>query len=409
MEKHLRGFIPLVVLIAIVQVVVACGEAATATPSPEPAPSPTATAIPTPTQTPAPILRALQEVFAESSETMGPGDATPPLSALNRPAGSFGFSHYVFEEIGGSVVTTLVEGPRGEQVRVPLSYMDLKEMYEQGGPPPQDLRISREELGELVRQLDTVREATEKYRDVEVARAEGYFQLGGDVPNMGAHFTSPERVLDGVFDPSEPEILLYSQDATGDWELVGTAFILLVPQIGQDHPEGFPGPLDNWHVHYNLCRFPRGTFKSATAVDCKAQGGSWIESLGWMMHAYVWVDNPLGVFQMWNPNIRPVVTANDIREARAIATRQEGEAVLSIENFSHREAEVKVGGTVVWTNLDGVPHTVTSGSQGVAEEGFDSGNIVPGQSFVLRFDQPGKYSYTCTLHPSMNGVIVVAE
>ena len=62
-----------------------------------------------------------------------------------------------------------------------------------------------------------------------------------------------------------------------------------------------------------------------------------------------------------------------------------------------------------WTNVDGVPHTVTSGSQGVAEEGFDSGNIVPGQSFVLRFDQPGEYSYTCTLHPSMNGKIIVAE
>jgi plastocyanin len=126
-----------------------------------------------------------------------------------------------------------------------------------------------------------------------------------------------------------------------------------------------------------------------------------------MMHAYVWEDNPLGVFQMWNPNIRPVVPASDIREARTIAALQEGEAVLSIENFSHLEAELKVGGSVVWTNVDGVPHTVTSGFQGVAEEGFDSGNIVPGQSFVLRFDQPGEYSYTCTLHPSMNAKIVV--
>jgi plastocyanin len=62
---------------------------------------------------------------------------------------------------------------------------------------------------------------------------------------------------------------------------------------------------------------------------------------------------------------------------------------------------------VVWTNVDGVPHTVTFGSQGVAEDGFNSGYIVPGQSFAFKFDQPGEYRYTCTLHPSMNGEITV--
>jgi plastocyanin len=128
-----------------------------------------------------------------------------------------------------------------------------------------------------------------------------------------------------------------------------------------------------------------------------------------MMHAYVWEDNPLGVFQMWNPNIRPVVPASDIREARTIAALQEGESNLSIENFSHQEAHIEAGETVVWTNLDGVAHTVTSGSQGVAENGFDSGNIGSGQSFVFRFDQPGENFYTCTLHPSMNAKIVVRQ
>ena len=56
-----------------------------------------------------------------------------------------------------------------------------------------------------------------------------------------------------------------------------------------------------------------------------------------------------------------------------------------------------------------MPHTVTSGSGGVAEEGFDSGNIALTQSFALRLDQPEEYSYTCILHPTMNGTVTVFE
>ncbi len=128
-----------------------------------------------------------------------------------------------------------------------------------------------------------------------------------------------------------------------------------------------------------------------------------------MIHTYVWVDSPLGVFSMWNPNIPPVVPADTIRETRADVLHREGEVALIIENFSHRDAELKVGETMFWTNVDGVPHTVTSGSQGTAEEGFDSGHIAPGQSFALKLDRPGEYRYTCTIHPSMNGTIIVTE
>jgi plastocyanin len=31
----------------------------------------------------------------------------------------------------------------------------------------------------------------------------------------------------------------------------------------------------------------------------------------------------------------------------------------------------------------------------------------PGRSFNVRFDQPGTYTYVCTLHPGMGGTIVV--
>ena len=48
-------------------------------------------------------------------------------------------------------------------------------------------------------------------------------------------------------------------------------------------------------------------------------------------------------------------------------------------------------------------------SPGVAEPGFDSGLVGPGQSFALKFDRPGTYSFACTLHPAMIGEIVVTE
>ena len=47
-------------------------------------------------------------------------------------------------------------------------------------------------------------------------------------------------------------------------------------------------------------------------------------------------------------------------------------------------------------------HTAT------AEEGaFDTGNIDPGASATVTFDAPGTYTYVCTDHSSMTGVIVV--
>ncbi len=142
-----------------------------------------------------------------------------------------------------------------------------------------------------------------------------------------------------------------------------------------------------------------------------AQDGTWLPSYGWMIHTYVWVDNPLGAFGMWNSNIPPLMPAEELRETRTIDYTREGYGYVAtiIENFSHRDARIKVTETLVWTNTDAVPHTVTLGSRGVAEPGFDSGLMGPGQSFALRFDQPGIYLFTCTLHPTMNAKIVVTE
>ena len=396
---RLRSFWPWpLALIALL--LVACGQS-------EPAPSPTASPA-TPTPTSEPDLAGLPSTsllptFLDLAIPPPDTDASPPSVTPDRPGGSFGFTHYVFEKVGDDVVTTLVEGPRDKRVRLPLSYTQLKEMHESEGPSDQ-LPMTRPELATLVEQLDTVRQATEKYQDVSVALADGFVQATEEVANMGAHFVHPWRTLDGIFDPARPEILLYVSDPAGELRLVGTSFVLPVPLVGPDHPEAFAGPLDNWHVHYELCTGPKQNSRSSSAEECRADGGVWVPSYGWMIHAWVWDDNPLGAFNMWNPSVPPIANAVDIRESRSL----DDALTVLIESFSFETTHVKVGDTLAWTNVDGVPHTVTAGVRGAPTGAFDSGTIVPGQSFAVTFDQPGEYRYTCTIHPFMTGTVSVS-
>jgi plastocyanin len=63
---------------------------------------------------------------------------------------------------------------------------------------------------------------------------------------------------------------------------------------------------------------------------------------------------------------------------------------------------VKAGATVTWTNMDDEPHTVVSDT-GL----FKSGGMDTNESFSFKFDKPGTYHFTCSIHPRMVGTIVV--
>ena len=356
------------------------------------------------------VAAAASSETVESAIAQATSDAAPPDLVPELPGGASGFSHFVFELVGDELITSLVEGPAGQQVRVPISYQQLKALAASGAEPPEELQMTREELTLLVAQLDAVRAATEKYADISVALADGYRQTTGEVPNMGAHFNHTGRILDGVFNPEEPEILMYSRDEDGQWELVATSYVLPRQTFGDDHPEGFAGPLDNWHVHYALC-LGAGGVRTASASDCRANGGFFLSSYGWMIHAWVWTDNPLGTFSMWNPNIAPVMSDEGVRTTRTRAPEDlgDGSSFVVIENFEHSTLSISAGEAVVWANADGVVHTITSGSSGVADGGFDSGLVGPGQAYTQRFDTPGAYAFTCTLHPAMNGTVIVTE
>jgi len=82
-------------------------------------------------------------------------------------------------------------------------------------------------------------------------------------------------------------------------------------------------------------------------------------------------------------------------------------AVLAVVKVSMRNMQfypqslkVKKGTVVEWTNDDLVPHTATSAS-------FDSGTLGAGKSWRHTFTKAGEFSYTCTFHPLMKGVVTV--
>jgi plastocyanin len=70
--------------------------------------------------------------------------------------------------------------------------------------------------------------------------------------------------------------------------------------------------------------------------------------------------------------------------------------------FSPTPLTIKAGSTVTWTNMDDEPHTAVSDT-GL----FKSGGMDTNDSFSFKFDKPGTYHYTCTIHPRMVGTIIV--
>ncbi len=362
-------------------------------------------------------------------------DAQFPQGLTFAAGGAPGYSRYVFREHSEGVVPTLVEGPIDGTVRcqdeaLPCSYLELEELAASGSPIPPELEMTPEELTTLVGQLAELNAFAELHRDVNSACAEGFVSDQIQSANMGSHFYQPNWIGDGFF-PSRPEILLYAladgtmpngpvgQCIDGVWngppmKLVGTSFIIPPGVIGNDHPEAFAGPLDNWHIHYNLCRGnAQGRDTFIPRSECEAAGGNFSAALGWMIHAWVdpLHDNQLGVFGMWNSSIQPVMDPDAILETREVRGSDfpEGAQQSLITDFLYNgDLTVGVGQPLFFNNVDSVPHTVSAGTPAdPALDEFDSGLLTPGSNFALTFDSPGVYSLFCTLHPDMVANVTV--
>src|SRR6266852_1217331 len=70
--------------------------------------------------------------------------------------------------------------------------------------------------------------------------------------------------------------------------------------------------------------------------------------------------------------------------------------------FAPKEITIAPGTKIIWTNHDEAPHTVTSNDKSFASKGLDTDD-----KFEHTFVSEGDFSYICTVHPYMTGVVHV--
>jgi plastocyanin len=100
------------------------------------------------------------------------------------------------------------------------------------------------------------------------------------------------------------------------------------------------------------------------------------------------------------PMTMPMTASPAVDKAAPVATD-----AVTIENFAFgpTAVTVKVGTTVTWTNRDDEAHTVF-----FAFDGSRSPILVNNANIYHKtFTTPGTYTYHCTIHPFMTGVVVV--
>ncbi len=105
------------------------------------------------------------------------------------------------------------------------------------------------------------------------------------------------------------------------------------------------------------------------------------------------------------PTPEPTATATPAPTQAPAASPSTAARATDIQSIAFEgRIEVEVGTTVTWTNQDGVFHTVTAD-----DRSSDSGTLSQGQTFSLTFGQSGTFSYSCSIHPFMQGVVVVGD
>ena len=79
-------------------------------------------------------------------------------------------------------------------------------------------------------------------------------------------------------------------------------------------------------------------------------------------------------------------------------------SITDDKDFLPEDLTINVGDTVIWTNNDDSPHTVTAD-----DDEFNSGNLAEGATWSYTFTEAGTYDYHCNYHGSMTGSVSVVE
>lgn len=146
---------------------------------------------------------------------------------------------------------------------------------------------AREErsAGDLVK---VVREATERFKDVSVAEAEGYTLTfgcvsGPDYGAMGLHYVNFPLVLDPSLDPTRPEIVIYEPQPNGRPKLIGADYLVFAEDWHKTNAAtpALMGQL--LHLFESPNRFGLPNF--------------------YTLHVWAWKENPAGSFSNWHTKV----------------------------------------------------------------------------------------------------------
>ena len=123
-------------------------------------------------------------------------------------------------------------------------------------------------------------------------------QAGNFSPETGAHYINISGAV-GPFNPAVPGSYIY--DGTSPTSrLIGLMYL----SSGEVAPEGFAGPNDHWHRHFNTCviygakgiEVPFPADSDVKKSQCDAVHGTFMQRTTWMVHAWVvpgW-ESPVG-------------------------------------------------------------------------------------------------------------------
>ena len=148
------------------------------------------------------------------------------------------------------------------------------------------------------------RQALEKYKDYNVALADGFKIFLPNIKQEMYHFTSWQNAVAAAFafDPTKPTSLLYEKTGTG-YKLIGAMYTAPYRFTEDQLNERIPLSVAQWHQHVNLCRPPKGREMEmlrksprfglagsiSTKEQCDAAGGAFMPHVfGWMVHVYPW-------------------------------------------------------------------------------------------------------------------------
>ena len=100
------------------------------------------------------------------------------------------------------------------------------------------------------------------------------------------------------------------------------------------------------------------------------------------------------------------------RQNQTVSIVPGSSTLINSSGFQPDPIQLQVGDTVTWVNDDLQPHTVTSGSNGVPDNKFNSSPnfnplMTPSATFSHTFQEAGEYPYFCLLHPNMVGTVSV--